>query len=139
MKKLQSILFAIMLTGFSVILLSFTTFLQDKKKWVVPESAKKVTNPTKASEENITIAKNLFAKHCRSCHGKNGEGDGTKAAELKSFPGDFTTPKFQAQTDGEIFYKTTEGRDEMPEFKKKLPSDEDRWLIVHYLRTLKAN
>jgi len=24
----------------------------------------------------------------------------------------------------------------MPEFTKKLPSDEDRWLIVNYMRTL---
>jgi mono/diheme cytochrome c family protein len=31
----------------------------------------------------------------------------------------------------------TEGRDEMPSFKKKVAEDDDRWLLVNYLRTLK--
>ena len=44
--------------------------------------------------------------------------------------------EFQSQTDGELFYKTTEGRDEMPSFKKTIKDDEDRWLIVNYMRTL---
>jgi len=50
--------------------------------------------------------------------------------------GDFSMEEFQVQTDGEIFWKTTEGRDDMPTFKKKVPSDEDRWLMVNYIRTL---
>jgi mono/diheme cytochrome c family protein len=121
-----------------LIMLSFTSVLQDNKPWPVPENAKKMKNPVANNAENITIGKNLYAKHCRSCHGKNGEGDGTKAAELKTHPGDFTSSEFQGQTDGELFYKTTEGREDMPEFKKKIASDEDRWILVHYLRTLKA-
>lgn len=138
MRTYHSNLYIIVAALFSVLLLSFSPLLQDKKPWVVPENARKIKNPVKNDAENITIGKNLYAKHCRSCHGKAGEGDGTKAAELKTHPGDFTTAEFQAQTDGELFYKTTEGRDDMPEFKKKIASDEDRWIIVHYLRTLKA-
>ena len=121
--------------------LSFSSFLlyQQAKPWPVPEAAKKMKNPLKADSENISIGKNLYAKHCRSCHGKNGEGDGTKAAELKTFPGDFTTTDFQAQTDGEIFHKTSEGRDDMPSFEKKIPESDDLWALVHYLRTMKAS
>jgi len=119
----------------SILLLSFSS-LQDKP-WNVPDAAQKMKNPTNASADNINMGKTLYAKHCRSCHGKTGEGDGPKAAELKTAPGDFSSTEFQAQSDGALYYKTTEGRDDMPNFKKKIASDEDRWLIIHYLRTMK--
>jgi hypothetical protein len=64
-------------------------------------------------------------------------GDGTKAATLKTEPGDFSKADFQSQSDGAIFYKSSEGRDDMPSFKKKIPEAEDRWSVVNYLRTLK--
>ncbi len=38
-------------------------------------------------------------------------------------------------TDGEIFWKMTEGRKPMPSFKKQL-SDEQRWQLVNFVRTL---
>ena len=40
-------------------------------------------------------------------------------------------------TDGEIFWKISEGRAPMPGFKKQL-SEEDRWQLVHYLRAFAA-
>lgn len=126
----------------SAIIIPFTfvfaaLFMFQSSDWKVPEAAKKMKNPVEADKETLAIGKNIYAKHCRSCHGKNGEGDGSKAEELETFPGDFTTEEFQAQTDGELYYKTTEGRDDMPEFKKKIASDEDRWIVVAYLRTFK--
>jgi mono/diheme cytochrome c family protein len=136
MKTSNLILFLV--AAASLLLFAFAPVLQDKKPWPVPENAKKMKNPLKSDAEAITIGKNLYAKHCRSCHGKTGEGDGTKAAELKTHPGDFTSEEFQKQTDGELYYKTTEGREDMPEFKKKIASDEDRWMLVLYLRTMKA-
>ncbi len=36
-----------------------------------------------------------------------------------------------------FFYKTTEGRGDMPSFKKKLPDPNDIWDLVNYMRTLK--
>ena len=71
-----------------------------------------------------------------SCHGKVGLGDGVKARALKTHPGDFSGPAFQNQTDGEHFYKTKFGRDEMPKYEGKL-SDDDIWNIVNYMRTFK--
>lgn len=135
MKTINMTASLIFVSILSIMLVSFST-LQDKP-WNVPEAAQKVKNPTKESPDNVNIGKTLYGKHCRSCHGKSGEGDGPKAAELKTAAGDFTTAEFQAQSDGVLYYKTTEGRDDMPNFKKKISSDEDRWLIIHYLRTLK--
>ena len=112
--------------------------IQDVKEWKVPAEYNDMKNPTKASAEDINIGKTLYVQHCKSCHGKTGEGDGPKAEELDTFSGDFTMADFQAQTDGALFYKTKEGRDEMPAFNKKLSEDEDVWLIVNYMRTMDA-
>jgi len=122
--------------GSAILLFSFCPLLQDKKPWNAPDTAKKMKNPVKSDAESIAAGKALYAKHCKSCHGKGGEGDGTKAAELKTSPGDFTSKEFQAETDGELFYKSSEGRDDMPSFKKKIPESDDLWAVVNYLRTM---
>ena len=117
----------------SFTLYSFTSFVQEK--WEVPEKYVTMENPIDADVDK-GIGKSLYAKHCKSCHGKEGYGDGPKANEQEGELGDFSTEEFQAQTDGEMFYKTTFGRDDMPEYTKKMPDDEDRWLIVNHMRTL---
>jgi mono/diheme cytochrome c family protein len=119
---------------FAFISYSFTTAIQDK--WVVPAKYVSMKNPVPA-DQDASIGKSLYDKHCKSCHGKEGYGDGTKAEGLKGDLGDFSSAEFQKQTDGELFYKTTFGRDDMPEYSKKIPDDEDRWLVVNYMRTLK--
>ncbi|MBI2967810.1 MAG: cytochrome c [Bacteroidetes bacterium] len=107
-----------------------------KKPWVVPEKSKTAKNPVKSDDANITAAKTLYGKHCKSCHGAKGSGDGPKAAELETSCGDFSSKEFQSQTDGEIFYKTKEGRDDMPNYAKKITNDDDIWSLVNYMRTL---
>jgi mono/diheme cytochrome c family protein len=79
----------------------------------------------------------LWDKHCQSCHGKKGAGDGTKAAELETEMQDFAKEAVQKQSDGSLYYKIVEGRDEMPTFKKKIPDETDVWSVVNYVRTLK--
>jgi hypothetical protein len=41
----------------------------------------------------------------------------------------------QAQADGELFWKIGRGRNGMPAYERH--PDEDRWAIVHFLRTMK--
>lgn len=133
--KLLSPILAI--TFFAFMALSFAAIQANQDdKWIVPEAAKLTNNPVADDEEATTIGKTLYAKHCKSCHGKEGLGDGPKAAELDTPSGDFTTEEFQEQTDGALFYKTREGRDDMPSFKKKIPEKEDIWSVINYIRTL---
>ena len=122
------IIMALMLAAFQFV---------DQKPWNVPDSAKQKKNPTTKSADNVNVGKGLYSKHCKSCHGKEGLGDGPKAAELETFPGDFSTSEVQNQTDGSLFYKIMEGREDMPGFKSKVDQEEDVWLIVQYMRTLK--
>jgi len=112
------------------------TVTVNTSNWVVPAKYQTMKNPTDPKVD-LAIGKSLYVKHCKSCHGSEGYGDGTKAKEMKGDLGDFSTAKFQSQTDGALFYKTSFGRNDMPEYTKKMPSDEDRWLVVNYMRTLK--
>ena len=120
------IAFAVFITGF--------TKRPGEDPWPIPEKYLKMANPVKADAKSIAAGKALYLVNCEACHGKKGLGNGTKAPDLKTSPGNFTKPAFQAQTDGAIFYKMSEGRKEMPKAKKDLPNDIDRWHLVNYLR-----
>lgn len=128
-------LMLIIAIGFTSI--SFTYINQNPKPWPVPDAAKNKKNPVASNAESIATGKSLWSTHCKSCHGAKGLGDGSKAAQLKTEPGDFSTAGFMAQTDGSMFYKVSEGRDDMPSFKKKIPDEDDRWAVVNFMRTFK--
>ena len=124
---------------FTLIVLStfiFTIGLTQNDDWEAPAEYQSMKNPMEANTESIDLGKELYATHCKACHGKFGEGDGPKAEELDSSCGDFTEEKFGAQSDGSIFYKTKIGREDMPSFGKKIPDEEDIWHVVNYIRTL---
>jgi Cytochrome c, mono- and diheme variants len=110
---------------------------EQQKPWNVPDVAKNKKNPVASDAQTVATGKALWGIHCKSCHGAKGLGDGTKASQLKTEPGDFSKASFQAQTDGSLFYKTSEGRDDMPAFKKKISDEDDRWSLVNFMRTLK--
>lgn len=108
------------------------------KVWPVPDKDKALKSAVKLTDASvIATGKELWAKHCKSCHGAKGLGDGPKGASLKTFPGDFSSAAFKGSTDGELFYRTDKGRDEMPAYEKKIPDANDRWSLVAYMRTFK--
>jgi len=119
-----------------LIVFAFTS-VQDPKPWVVPEKEAKAVNPLKADPETMSNGKSLWGQHCSSCHGKTGLGDGSKAAQLKTEPGNFTSSQTQNQSDGSLYYKISEGRGDMPSFKKKIPEKDDIWSLVVFIRSLK--
>lgn len=124
------------IAGLVVVSTAFTNRIATSGDWEVPANYKTMKNPVSASSGSLSNGKALWDMHCKSCHGKYGEGDGPKAANLDTHPGDFTLEEFQGQTDGSLFYKTKFGRDEMPSFEKKIPDDQEIWDIVNYMREL---
>lgn len=118
----------------SIGLFSFTKLTQEE--WKVPAKYQTMKNTVEASKANIAVGKTLYSKHCKSCHGSAGLGDGTKSGEVDGDLGDFSSKKFQSQTDGAIFYKSYIGRKDMPNYEKKITDKDDVWAIVHYIRTL---
>jgi len=128
----NKILIPAVMAGLALFLFSF----QNTNDWPVPEKYEKMKNPVAANDDSVDKGETLWKTHCRSCHGKEGLGDGSKAAQLDTPCGDFSTAKFQKQSDGALFYKTLEGRGDMPSYKKKIPDEEDLWHLVNFMRSL---
>lgn len=133
MKKYISLL----LTGLFLIVMTAFVSKSQRDPWPVPDKYKNMANPVKSDAASIAEGKSLYNQHCKSCHGTKGKGDGPKAAQLDTESGDFTLAEFQKQSDGALFYKTFEGRKDMPSYKKKIPDQDDIWKVVNYIRTLK--
>jgi mono/diheme cytochrome c family protein len=134
MKKKISVLFAGL---FAIAMMAFVPKTTTPDPWPVPDAYKNKVNPLKGDAASVANGKTLYNTHCKSCHGTKGKGDGPKASQLDTECGDFTKPAFQGQTDGSLFYKTYQGRKDMPSYKTKIPEANDIWAVVNYLRTLK--
>ncbi|MGF7138477.1 c-type cytochrome [Roseimarinus sediminis] len=140
MKRLSAIMLSLVGVMFIISMSSFTPQVEGQKKgaaWDIPEKYQKMENPYADDKSLVNIGKGLYMKHCRSCHGNAGLGDGPKARNLDVFPGDFSSAEFQKQNDGTLYYQTIIGRDQMPNYESKIPDEEDRWAVIMYLRSLK--
>lgn len=134
MRNHQYILLATAIFG--LLLLTSISKLRSSDDWDVPSKYKNMKNPYANSADKEQIGRRTYAIQCKSCHGSKGKGDGTKAAQLDTKVPDLTSDSFKAQTDGEIYYKTVFGKGDMPGFNEKIKNEEDRWLLVNYLKSL---
>jgi len=135
LKKITTVLIVALL-GFAFMAFVFP---QEQKKggsWDIPAKYKKMENTYAGDKSLLKIGKMMYSKHCKSCHGSSGMGDGSKAAQLETFAGDFTSEEFKTQVDGILYFKSIIGRDEMPNFEKKISDDEDQWAVIMYIKTL---
>ncbi|MEQ8625976.1 cytochrome c [Ekhidna sp.] len=122
----------------SAFVIAFLIFIGgiSQDKWKAPPEADKLKNPVAGQQEAIKGGKKIFATMCAICHGEKGKGDGVAGAALNPKPTNLITGAFHAQSDGAIFWKITEGRAPMASYKATL-TEEKRWQLVSYLRTLK--
>lgn len=105
--------------------------------WHVPAGAKQLKNPVPSNSATLDSARALYRSDCAKCHGMNGDGKRPpgSAYSYNTQPANFTRKKLMdAMSDGEIYWKITNGRKPMPSFKNRL-SDEQRWELVNFLRT----
>jgi mono/diheme cytochrome c family protein len=104
--------------------------------WTVPAKYKAMKSTVKAGDASInTVGKETYNKHCKSCHGAKGLGDGPKSASLKTLVPSFADKKFKSQADGDIYFQSFIGRDEMPNFEKKILDEADRWAVIAYMKS----
>ena len=112
-----------------------------KNTWELPEDADKTKNPTTATAESIAKGKELYMErtkgNCVFCHGDTGAGNEANLAKLRRKPADLTNKeRMTAMTDGEVFWKVSKGiQGIMPAGEKRM-SEEERWHVVNYVRTL---
>ena len=135
LKKLNGFMVTGTIAGAIGFLFSFTPIPQQGKEWTAPPEAAKEKNPIGSDAASIEAGKTIYKKSCNDCHGKKGKGDGPKSAELDKVPGDFTKADMKKETDGELFWKITQGKKPMPSLKKEL-TEEQRWQVINYVRSL---
>jgi len=105
--------------------------------WVIPPKYKAMKSTVKAGDPEInSTGKSLFDQHCKSCHGTKGLGDGTKSVSLKTIVPSFADAKFKAQANGDVYFQSIVGRNEMPNFEKKITDEADRWALIAYIKSL---
>ena len=102
--------------------------------WVAPEAEKARKNPLASDSKAIEQGEKVAKTNCVSCHGAKGKGDGAAAAALNPRPADWTSQKVQSESDGEIFWKISNGRGAMPPWKHL--AENDRWALIRYIRSL---
>lgn len=145
MKTLKTSLLVTMIFGLTLLMMSLINFENDliipgqdgisgDSIWIAPDSADLLINPIELNEINLKIGSSIYKRNCRSCHGRKGDGQGIEAADLSTPATDFTNPRLLDQTDGSLFWKISEGKDDMDGFKKILEEDEI-WAVVHFIKS----
>lgn len=102
----------------------------------IPADAAKQPNPVKSTPESLARAKRWWGLDCAMCHGKDGDGKGETARDMKLQLVDFTDPNtLKDRTDGEIFYIIKNGHQDMPPEGQRVKVEEN-WDLVNYVRSL---
>jgi len=109
--------------------------------WELPDDAAKTKNPVEATAESVEKGKALYldrAKgNCIFCHGEKGSGNEANLARLRRKPADLSNKdRMTAMTDGEVFWKISKGITGIMPAGEKRMSEEERWNVVNYVRTL---
>ncbi len=110
---------------------------QDRREWRISPRKAKDENPLLSDAVSLAKGSEIYLAECESCHGRGGRGDGPEARDLEARVPDLTTSGAMEEPDGALFWKLTLGRKPMPSYGKLL-SNEDRWHVVNYLRTLES-
>jgi mono/diheme cytochrome c family protein len=114
-----------------IILLLLVAQLLPAQDWVVPDDRKGRLGTFPFTDDTRKAGEKLYTVNCASCHGTPGRSD---FISLVPPPGDPFTDKFQKNSDGEIFYKVSTGRGQMPSFRSVLAIT-DIWNLISFIRS----
>jgi mono/diheme cytochrome c family protein len=108
--------------------------------WNIPADANKTKNPIASSEESIAKGKELYMTrkgNCVFCHGETGAGNEENLAKLRRKPADLSDKeRMKKLSDGELFWKITLGIPGIMPGREKQLTEEERWHVINYIRTL---
>ena len=101
---------------------------------MTPEDAAK-KNPVPLTPEGLAEVRKLFGYNCAMCHGKNGDGKGDLAADMKLELRDWRdTSSLEKMTDGELFWIISNGKGKMPGEGDRT-AQKIRWNFVNLVRS----
>ncbi len=97
-------------------------------------------NPFPITAVGLTQGKELYDIFCAICHGEKGDGGGYLARDGSPYPAqpaNFLLEEFVDATAGRYYHSIMYGKNVMGHYKDKL-SYEERWQVIHYIRSLQA-
>jgi hypothetical protein len=94
-------------------------------------------NPLPPNPASVEQGQQAYGHYCVMCHGQKGDGNGTVGQSFAPLPSNLKKSPVQGQSDGELFYKISLGSGRHPSLAETV-SEQDRWAIIHYMRSLKG-
>jgi mono/diheme cytochrome c family protein len=102
---------------------------------MTPEDVAK-KNPIAPTAEGLAEARKLYGYDCAMCHGKNGDGKGDLAADMKLELRDWRDPStLEKMTDGELFFIISNGKGKMTGGEGDRSTEKMRWNLVNLVRS----
>ena len=102
----------------------------------IPPDASKLPNPVKPTAASLAAGKRSYGFDCAMCHGKDGDGKGELATDMKLKLVDYRDPaSLKDMTDGDLFYVIKNGKGEMTGEGDR-SKHEEIWNLVNYVRSL---
>jgi len=102
----------------------------------VPAAYANAHNPLRPTADNLKAGKAVYAKHCQSCHGATGMGDGAAGKDLDPPPPALAGGRMPMIDDGYRMWAVSEGgaalKTGMPAFKDTLTVTQ-RWQVLLHL------
>ncbi len=100
-----------------------------------------INNPYKITDAGLAVGKELYDIYCGICHGEKGDGLGyivrDDGGKYPVQPANMLLPTFIDTTNGLYYHAIMAGKNKMGDYKDKL-SYEERWQVIHYIRSLQA-
>ena len=130
-------LFVIILSSFCVFtILSSSKYLTlAQESWRAPAWADSLKSPYIVEPLTLPQGEELFIHYCQSCHGDNGAGRGATDKLLGLKASIDYEKRMNQQTDGALFWKLSEGKENWHSYKEML-TEEQRWQLIAYLRDI---
>lgn len=104
-----------------------------------------IENPFPITEEGLARGEELYNVFCGICHGEKGDGLGYLAdteknpnAKYLAAPANFLLEEHYNASNGRYYHAIMYGKNVMGAYKDKI-SYEERWQVIHYIRSLQAD
>lgn len=102
---------------------------------MTPEDAAK-KNPIPPTPEGLAEARKQYGYDCAMCHGKDGDGKGDLAQDMKLDLHDWRDPStIEKVTDGELYWVISYGRGKMVGGEADRSPEKMRWNLVNLVRS----
>ncbi len=100
-----------------------------------------INNPLPITKAGLAHGKELFNIYCAICHGEKADGNGYLVRDdggvYPVSPSNLLLDNFVSSSNGLFYHTIMRGRNMMGAYADKLDY-EDRWNVIHYIRSLQA-